>query len=57
MMTQFLTSNNIQFIYQTIIYSMIRLGLIEADVDLKNFETGPNAWRNIFYIGLGLLGI
>lgn len=31
-----ITSNNIQFIYQTIIYSMIRLGLIEADVDLIN---------------------
>ena len=27
-----------------------------ANVDPKNFEDGPNRWRNIFYIGIGLLG-
>ena len=37
--------------------SDIAYSAFEADVDLKNFETGQNAWRNIFYIGLGLLGI
>ena len=29
----------------------------EADIDTKYFEDGKNRWRNIIYIGVGLLGL
>lgn len=28
-----------------------------ADIDPQNFESGLIWWRNIFYIGMGLLGL
>ena len=39
------------------IISGIANSAYEAAVDPQNFETGENWWRNIFYIGLGLLGM
>ena len=29
----------------------------KADIDPKYFEDGKNWWRNIIYIGVGLLGL
>ena len=37
--------------------SDIAYSAFEANVDPDNFEDGKNRWRNIFYIGLGLLGV
>ena len=39
------------------LFSSLAKSSIKADVDPHNGEEGKNAWRNIFYYALGLLGI